>query len=160
MALSPDGASVLTIDNRDRRRLDVYSTSQAGHVAGWRPYGKELSDDDKAVVWADFLASDRVLTVNRTGLLVLWSLPDCKAVYVAEGACEGAPVLSPGRKYLAAYLGGTLRLLDPATGELKGEAQAPAGSSGRAELQGSGLPGRRVGPGRAFGRPAGRSLGP
>ena len=52
---------------------------------------------------------DQVLTVNRAGVLVLWSIPDCKAVYVAEGACEGAPVLSPARNYLAAYSGGTFR---------------------------------------------------
>ena len=138
VALSPDGARVLTIDNRDRRRLDVYSTADTAHVAGWRPYDKEASDEDKGVVWADFLAPDRVLTANRAGMLVLWSLPDCKAVYVAEGACEGAAVLSPGRKYLAAYTGGTLRLLDPSTGAVKGEAQAPASASaGRAELKGA-----------------------
>jgi hypothetical protein len=138
MALSPDGARVLTIDNRDRRRLDVFSTADQGHVAGWRPYGKELSDEEKGVVWAEFLGPDRVLTVNRTGMLVLWSIPDCKAVYVAEGACEGAPVLSPGRKYLAAYRGGTFRFLDPATGEVKGEAEPPTSAgSGRADLKGA-----------------------
>ena len=91
----PHGGSVLTLDNRDRRRLDVYSTSDAKHVTGWRPYAKEQSDDDKAVVWADFLTSNQVLTVNRTGLLVLWSLPDCKAVYVAEGACDGSARAEP-----------------------------------------------------------------
>jgi WD40 repeat protein len=138
VALSPDGATVLTLDSRDRGRLDLYSTAGAGHVAGWRPYGKELSDNDKTVVWADFLTPDRVLTANRTGLVVLWSIPDCKAVYMAEGACEGAPVLSPGRRYLAAYLGGTFRFLDPATGDLKGEVQPPvSSSSGRAELKGA-----------------------
>jgi WD40 repeat protein len=137
LALSPNGDSILTIDNRDRRRLDVYSTSQAGHVAGWRPYGKELSDDDKAVVWADFLSANQVLTVNRTGMLVLWSLPDCKALYVIEGASDGAPVLSPGRHYLATYQGGTLRLVDPASGEVKGEASAPASSTSRADLKGA-----------------------
>src|SRR5208283_3377509 len=90
------------------------------------------------VVWADFLAPDRVLTVNRGGMLVLWSLPDCKAVYVAEGASEGPAVLSPGRKYLATYTGGTLRLLDPSTGAVKGEARAPtSASAGRAELKGA-----------------------
>jgi hypothetical protein len=136
VALSPDGARVLTIDSRDRRRVDVYSTTDPGHVAGWRPYDKELSDDEKAVVWVDFLSPDRVLTANRAGVLVLWSIPDCKAVYVAEGACEGAPVLSPSRKYLAVYLGGTFRFLNPSTGEFVGEAQAPASaSSGKADLK-------------------------
>ena len=138
VALSPDGARVLTIDSRDHRRLDVYSTTDTAHIAGWRPYDKELPDDEKAVVWADFLSPDRVLTVNRAGVLVLWSLPDCKAVYVAEGACEGAPVLSPGRKYLAAYQGGTFRFLNPSSGELMGEAQTPASaSSGKADLRGA-----------------------
>jgi hypothetical protein len=138
VAISPDGGTVLALDSRDRRRLDIYSTTSAAHVAGWRPYAKELSDNDKTVVWADFLSADRVLTANRTGMVVLWSIPDCKAVYVAEGASEGAPLLSPGRKYLATYLGGTIRLLDPATGELKGEAQAPASaSSARAEFKGA-----------------------
>ena len=72
------------------------------------------------MVWADFLSPDHVLTVNRAGVLVLWSLPSCKAVYVTEGACEGAPVLSPGRTYLAAYQGGTFRFLNPNSGELRG----------------------------------------
>ena len=138
VALSPDGTRVLTLDSRDHRRLDVYSTTDTSHVAGMRPYDKEQSDDEKAVVWADFLTPDQVLTVNRAGVLVLWSLPDCKAVYVAEGASEGAPVLSPGRKYLAAYQGGTFRFLNPKSGELVGEAQAPASAtSGKADLKGA-----------------------
>jgi WD40 repeat protein len=138
LALSPDGARVLTVDSRDRRRLDVYSTAEGTPVAGWRPYEKEVSDDEKAIVWADFATPDQVVTVNRSGLLVLWSLPHCKAVYMAEGACEGSPALSPGRKYLATYLGGTFRFLDAATGELKGEARAPASaSSSRGELKGA-----------------------
>jgi WD40 repeat protein len=139
VALSPDGARVLVLDNRDHRRLDVYGSSDAAHVAGWRPYVQELSDDNKAVIWADFLATDRVLTANRGGQIVLWELPACKAVYVAEAACEGAPLLSPGRKYLAAYQAGTFRFLDPATGALKGEARAPASTSSgsRGELRGA-----------------------
>jgi hypothetical protein len=138
VALSPDGARVLTLDSRDHRRIDVYTTTDTGHVAGWRPYEKELSDDEKAVVWADFLSSDQVLTVNRAGVLVLWSLPDCKAIYVAEGACEGQPMLSPARKYLAVYRGGTYRFLNPASGELMGEAQAPASASaGKGDLKGA-----------------------
>ncbi len=138
VALSPDGTRVLTLDSRDHRRLDVYSTTDTSHVAGMRPYDKEQSDDEKTVVWADFLSPDHILTVNRAGVLVLWSLPSCKAVYVIEGACEGAPVLSPGRKYLAAYQGGTFRFINPKSGDLVGEAQAPASaSSGKADLKGA-----------------------
>lgn len=98
------------------------------------------------MVWADYLSPGQVLTVNRAGLLVLWSIPDCKAVYVAEGACEGAPVLSPTRNYLATYLGGTFRFLNPSTGELVGQAQGPVSvSSGKADLKGAAFQGDGAG---------------
>ncbi len=66
------------------------------------------------------------------GKLVLWSVPDCKAVYVADRAMKGLPVLSPDRKVLAALHGGVLRLLDPATGQAKGDAT----SSGHEDARG------------------------
>ncbi|MDR3637593.1 MAG: PQQ-binding-like beta-propeller repeat protein [Isosphaeraceae bacterium] len=140
VTISPDADRVLTIDNKEHGRVDVFMTAGQKHVAGWRPYGKE-SADDKAVTWAGFLSADQVLTVNKAGTLVLWSLPDCKPVYVADSACEGAPVLSPGRKFLACYLGGTVRFLDPATGETKGEAELPASANGgRTEFKGAAFP--------------------
>ena len=140
---------VLTIDNRDRRRLDVYSTSDSGTRGGLAAL-RQGSSPTRTRGWSGPISStpDRVLTANRAGLLVLWSLPDCKAVYVAEGACEGAPVLSPGRKYLAAYTGGRLRLLDAIhrRGEGRGPGAGlgvqPAGPSSRAaafQADGSGL---------------------
>lgn len=129
IALSPDGARVLMVDIKERGRVDVFDMVTDKHIAGWRPYGKEPADD-KGIVWAGFLKADQVLTVNKAGTLILWSLPDCKAVYVMERACEGAPALSPGRKVLAAYVGGTVRLLDPATGATKGEGASPASAAG------------------------------
>jgi hypothetical protein len=70
--------------------------------------------------------------MNPAGTLILWSVPDCKAVYVARDAMQGVPLLSPDRKVLAALHGGALRLLDPQTGEPKGDAT----SSGRDDASG------------------------
>ncbi len=136
-AISPGADRILTIDNKEHGRVDVFNVSDQKHIVGWRPYGKG-SGDDKAVAWAEFLTADRVLTVNKGGDLILWSIPDCKAIYTAESACEGDPVLSPGRKILAAYSGGTFRFLDPATGDIKGEGELPASANaGRPEFKGA-----------------------
>jgi WD40 repeat protein len=123
IAVSPDATHLLLAHAGAADRLDVHATADGKHVVGWRPYEKETGDD-RNVAWADFLDAGRVLTVNPAGTLILWSLPDCKAVYIAEGAMQGAPILSPGRKTLAALRGGTLRLLDPATGTALGDATA------------------------------------
>ncbi|QEH37264.1 hypothetical protein OJF2_58510 [Aquisphaera giovannonii] len=136
IALSPDGSRVLTLD-KDRRRVDVFATSDAGHVAGFRPYEKEPSDNDKGVTFAAFVEADKVLTASRGGKVVLWSLPACKAVYVADNACEGAPALNPGRSLLACYQGGRFHLLDAATGETRGVTQPAQASAGRSELKGA-----------------------
>ncbi len=106
-------------------RIDVHSAADGAHVAGWRPYENE-SGDDRTVAWADFLDPKRVLTVNPAGTLVLWSIPECTAVYVARQSMRGIPVLSPDRKILAVLRSGSgvLRLLNPATGETMGDATA------------------------------------
>jgi WD40 repeat protein len=137
VAISPEADRVLTVDNKERGRVDVFASAGAKHVAGWRPYAKE-SGDERAVAWAAFLSADRVLTVNKGGTLALWSLPDCKPLYAADAVCEGAPALSPGRKFLACYAGGTVRFLDPATGEVKGEGELPAtANAGRSDFKGA-----------------------
>jgi hypothetical protein len=59
-------------------------------------------------------------------------------VYVAEGACGDATLLSPGRKTVATFLGGTYRFLDAATGALKGTGEVPASlPSGKLEPKGA-----------------------
>lgn len=137
IAVSAGGTHVLLAHAGGLDRLDVHATANGEPVAGWRPYDQE-SGDDRNVLWADFLDPKRVLTVNPAGTLVLWSVPDCQAVYVAEQAMEGAPVLSPGRKSLAVLRGGALRLLDPATGRPQGDAAA-AGHRGGLGLAAAGF---------------------
>ncbi len=136
MALSPDGARVLTLDAA-RRRVDVFSAADASHVAGFRPYDKEASDGDKGILFAAFVDADKVLTSSRGGKVVLWSLPSCKAVYVADHASDGPPVLSPGRSLLACYRGGRFQILDAATGATRGVTQPASASAGRSDLTGA-----------------------
>ena len=103
-------------------RIDLHAAEKGQHLAGWRPYEQE-EGDDRNVVWAEFLDSKRVMTLNPKGTLILWRVPECKAVYVAEEVAKGLPALSPDRKGLAVISGDNkLRVLNPETGEAMGEA--------------------------------------
>lgn len=122
IAISPDGKTVLTQNFKDHDRLDAFD--EAGKpIAGWRPYDNE-SGDDRKVVWADFLDDHRVLTAGQSGTVVLWTLPDCKAEYVIDRACQGPPTLSPGRKTLALYRDGAFTLINPDDGSTLGTTAA------------------------------------
>ncbi len=128
IAVSPEGGFVLVSQKGSPDRLDVHKSDDGAHVAGWRPY-EAGSESEREVVWADFVDAKQVLTVNASGLLILWSLPDCKAVYEADQAVDGVPVLSPDHKSLALLRGGALRLVDPLTGTDQGVGSAPAAKS-------------------------------
>ena len=81
-------------------------------MLGWRPYEGE-SEPGKRVIWTAFVTDDTLLSMSKSGTLILWSVPDGKAIYVAEGAGLGVVGLSPGRKVLVVYRDDALRFLDP-----------------------------------------------
>jgi len=137
IAFGPGGSHFLLAHAAGLDRLDLHAADGGKHLAGWRPYERE-SGEDRDVAWADFLDPTRVLTVNRAGTLILWSVPECKAVYVAPKAMQGLPALSPNRKSLAVLHDGTLRLLDPSTGEPQGDASS-TGHRGPTGLQAAGF---------------------
>ncbi len=116
--VSPDGAFVAVREPHDGKRVDVWSMADNKHVVGWLPYDKE---GDPLVRWVGFLDAKHVLTLNGAGKLVLWDLPDCKAVWSLDG-CKQRPVLSAGRKYLAAFTSASIDLFD-AAGEGQGSFQ-------------------------------------
>ncbi len=126
IGVSPDGSTLLLRETHTKDRLDVVSAADGKPIAGWRPYEKE-SPDAKGVAWAAFLDGNRVLSVSGGGTLTLWTLPKCKASYIAEDAFVGTPALSPDRTLVAGFDGRNLRVLDAETGALKGEAPAPSG---------------------------------
>jgi hypothetical protein len=83
---SPDGNQLAAVEPRDERRVDVWSLATKQHAAGWEPYEKEA---DPKVRWVAHLDTAHVLTLNGAGKLVLWSVPECKAVYTPSPACAG-----------------------------------------------------------------------
>jgi hypothetical protein len=112
---------LLLITAQGRDRLDVFQAADARPVVGWRPA------PGKAITWAEFLADDRVLTMDTAGTLALWSLPDAKPLYVAEGiGAQGRPVLSPGRAVLVVFGDTQARFLDPTNGTALGSAGLPS----------------------------------
>ena len=137
IAFSPGATHFLLAHAAGLDRLDLHAAAGGKHLAGWRPYDQE-SGDDRNVAWADFLDAQRVLTVNQAGTLILWSVPDCKAVYVAAQALQGVPLLNPNRKSLAVLRGGALRLLDPATGTPQGDTPS-SGHQGATGLNAAGF---------------------
>ncbi len=118
--LSPDGSLLAVREPRNGKRIDIYSMTDGKHVVGWLPYEKE---GDGAVQWFAFLDGERLLTLGA-GKLTLWNVPECRAVYSA-GFVRGAPALSPGRKYLAAFTGSGFEVLEAATGERVGQILRP-----------------------------------
>lgn len=118
--VSPDGARLLVRHPDDPKRLDVWNLSDGKHLAAWSVF-----DSVDALVMVD---ADRALT-SAGGKVILWKLPECQAIYVANGY-RGALALSPGRKQVAVSTGSALCLLDVATGERKGQFAAPGGQAG------------------------------
>ncbi len=120
-ALSPDGARLLLVLARGRDRVDVLEAAGGKPVAGFRP------GTGGPIVWADFLANDRILTMDAEGTLALWELPEVKPITIAEKIGQGVPVLSPGRATLAVFGGGLARFLDPTTAQVQGLTPLPSG---------------------------------
>ena len=131
IAVAPGGTRVLLAEAGVPDRVDVVAADGGKPVAGWRPF-ESAKGPGREVAWADFLDAGRVLTASKDGTLALWSIPDCKALYVAEHAFEGVPVLRPDRKVLAGLREGVLRLIDPATGSPIGDGSA----TGRRDARG------------------------
>lgn len=131
MDVSADGnlaLTGLTKGNWDETsRLDVYSVAaQSGHVVAWRPFqdekpdGWSLDGSPDVIGWAGFTAGNQVATLNESQKLIVWSVPDCKAIYQIPklGDVVG---MSPGRKYLLVIVDRALKLLDLTTGQYAGK---------------------------------------
>ncbi|HVK16521.1 MAG TPA: PQQ-binding-like beta-propeller repeat protein [Fimbriiglobus sp.] len=117
--VAPDGAAAVTVDAEDHRRLDVWDLGAGAHVAGWRPAA--VREPGGELLYVSMLSADRVLTLTRGGDLAVWSVPQAKAVYTTRLPGLGVPARSPGRKYLFALQGDTVRVIEAATGKLAGD---------------------------------------
>lgn len=125
-------------------RLDILGFAPKKHIAAWRPYGGEppqqvatagesrsrfhslwgLPSDPRSIAWVSLLDDEHLLTLNTTGKLICWKLPECKAVY--SFADFGEPMaVSAGRKYIAGGHFGEFRVFEAATGRCVGDLASP-----------------------------------
>ena len=129
-------------------RLDILGLAPKKHVAAWRPYGGEkeqpaaagnnqqarfpslwgLPSDPRSIAWISMLDDEHLLTVNTTGKLVCWKLPECKALYAFADFGEPLAV-SAGRKYLAGGHSGEFRVFEALTGKCVGDLDSPLSGS-------------------------------
>lgn len=147
LAVSADGSHIALADTEARQRVDVWSVTDARHVAGWRPYADEhvqgphvffpadlrhrlrfrerKDQPGNHVTWAEFVDSSHMLTLSSSGKLELWNLPDCRAEYSIKRLRHGLPTFSPSRKQLLVWADRSLWLLNPSTGEVLGTLRLP-----------------------------------
>jgi hypothetical protein len=134
--VSPDGKQVLLVEAEQAGRLDLwdFEGDAPKHVAGWRPYSTWREEKDRKITFAAVAGPGRVLTANAAGRLVSWSLPGCKAEWIADVPNLTGLRLTPGGKYLAGLDRELVRLFDAATGESAGDLSVPKGfPAGRRE---------------------------
>lgn len=122
--VAPDGKRAL-LQLGDR--LDLYdllamaAIKPLKPVAGWRPFeGEEQPFGGRHASRAGYvLPGDRVLSIANGGKVVVWSVPDCKAVWTLklDSYPQSRPALSPNRKHLAVATRGGVYLLDALTGD-------------------------------------------
>lgn len=117
--VTADGATVLTVDYVNYRRVDLFPLD-GGKAYGFKPY-ESLPADAQKIVVNRFVGRDRIVTVNEKGLAVVWALPDFKQVAAVELPGAKAWALSPNKRYLAAIHAGAVRVIDLTTGGFAGD---------------------------------------
>jgi WD40 repeat protein len=141
-AVSPDGQLAALTIGRERDRIDVWSIADRTHAVGWRPYADEdvkliprhgdIAYTARTITWVGFVDPTLVLTLSQRGRLILWQLPNVKAVYEMEFDPWTSAVLTPGRKYAAVFQGTRLRFFEPKSGDFCGDLPLPYKNSGGA----------------------------
>ena len=112
-AFSPSGNRIASVLEPDKDRIDLWSADEGKPVLALRPY----NDEDKnyrRVEAVAFVDDEHLLTLNNQKKLVMWKLPECRAVYEIAEATD--PGLSPNQQYLAVSTGHGYLLLDSRTG--------------------------------------------
>jgi len=122
LALSPDGATVLTADSRETLLWDLGSGKIIRRFGGAR-----------ATVWAVafFPGGERIVTGEDYGRITVWSVADgekLQSFRAPSGESGGVLALSPdGQLLLSGNIEGEVRLWDPRSGEELGRLRRPRG---------------------------------
>ncbi len=121
--ISPDATRFVCVDPKSKTRVDLWNfegPKTSEHIVGWLPYAKE----PEKVEWVGHIDADHVLTASTGGKLVLWKVPECKAVY-AINKCKSPFAVSPTRKYVAAFAGESVQIIEALTGKHCGHLPTP-----------------------------------
>ena len=140
----PDASSVLDVGPKGNLLLtqsDGFKSNDKIGLNFWRidgtrctkewtcyPYLGRKDVSQPAIKWARFLDADHALTCSGGGDLVLWRLPEMKAVYYVKNDWMSEAVLSSGRKYLAMVRDTNLFVVDAKSGKPLGTYPGAAGS--------------------------------
>jgi hypothetical protein len=108
---SPNCLEVLQIEGTTAKRVSI-----------WKPY-----DGDEEITLAAFIDDKHVVSCDSGGYFILSEFASGKAIYRLKIGNYIKPVLTPGRKQIAAEAFGKLALFDVLTGD-------PIGSASEAEL--------------------------
>jgi WD40 repeat protein len=137
--VSPDGQfALLRLADAPFRfeRLDLVGINPKKHVAGWRPYASVDAIDaargegkPKNIHWAGLVDAEHALSLSEAGRLVLWKLPECRAVWQLAGVpIHDGITFSPGRRFVALRIGSRMLLLESLTGKVLAQPELPAGA--------------------------------
>jgi hypothetical protein len=124
--LSGDGTLLALGDWQDPRRVEAWSLAEGKRVGSWLPYEKSPGGFSHVHALA-VVDATHVLTVNLPGDVVLWQMPECKAVYQWRCFAQFALPLSPGRRYAVLRGNKGFVLCNLKTGEARGRFPFPAG---------------------------------
>ena len=121
--LGPKGDLMLTRSGGfkpdDRIGLNFWRIDGTRCTKQWTcyPYMGRKDVSNPGIKWARFIDADHVLTCSMGGTMVLWRLPDMKAVYFLKSDRASEAALSSGRKYLSLIRDASLFVVDAKSGK-------------------------------------------
>ncbi|MEZ6064534.1 MAG: hypothetical protein R3B90_02240 [Planctomycetaceae bacterium] len=120
LSISPEGSRFMVLNPTDGDRVDVFSTDNYQHIAGWYPFGRSNSNHDQStfLVAAVLAGSNHVVALSGDGELACWSLPEVTPVFHTYKASQ--PAVSPTGKYVGYCDGSNYRFIETATGNVVG----------------------------------------
>lgn len=124
--VSPSGKLGIYRELKDKDRLDVFELETGKHIVGFRPARGDLEKFRREVTWAGLLDEERVMTVDRSGKLVAWSLAEKNSLFELDtGNLSGAAFLSPSRSHFITNGAGRIITVFSVTGQVCARLAAP-----------------------------------
>ncbi|REJ92921.1 MAG: hypothetical protein DWQ34_12025 [Planctomycetota bacterium] len=118
LAVSPDGGHCLAMTYESgSNRLLVLSTEDGECLANWIPYNVG-GDDARLLVSAEFAGAEHVVTLSGTGVLMIWRIPDVKAIFEVGNASQ--PASSAGGRFVSYSDGSQCHFVEVASGSVVG----------------------------------------